>query len=181
MVSVDTEASRRRQATTGIAGRGTRGNITQRGVGAGPWARRPQDGRSAGPALMSLWRFRLWYPFLWMLGTLRRTLAVPAGLLIVLLTMGVALPAALHGDAKDDLCEAVGQGVVSHHRLQAASDASTSQHCGICHWLRSLRVFQTDPAQPLPRLVPSARAVARPASAARRLVVSSLPARAPPA
>jgi hypothetical protein len=116
-----------------------------------------------------------------MLGTLRRTLAVPAGLLIVLLTMGVALPAALHGDAKDDLCEAVGQGVVSQHRLQAASDASTSQHCGICHWLRSLRVFQTDQAQPLPRLVPSARAVVRPASAARRLVVSSLLARAPPA
>jgi len=116
-----------------------------------------------------------------MLRTLRRTLAVPAGLLIVLLTMGAALPAALHGDATDDLCEAIGEGAVSHHRLQAASDASTSQHCSICHWLRSLRIFQTDPAQPLPRLVPSARAVARPASAVRRFVVSSLPARAPPA
>jgi hypothetical protein len=116
-----------------------------------------------------------------MLRTLRRALGVPAGLLIVLLTMGAALPAALHGDAKDDLCEAVGQGVASHSRLQAASDASTSQHCSICHWLRSLRVFQTDPVQPLPRLVPSARAIVSPALAARRLVISALPARAPPA
>jgi hypothetical protein len=126
-------------------------------------------------------RFRLWYSFPSMLRTLRRALGVPAGLLIVLLTMGAALPAALHGDAKDDVCEAVGQGVSSHSKLQAVSNASTSQHCSICHWLRSLRVFQTDPVQPLPRLVPSARAIAPPASAARQLVISALPARAPPA
>jgi hypothetical protein len=123
----------------------------------------------------------LWYPFLSMLRTLRRSLGVPAGLLVVLLTMGVALPAALHGDAKDDACEAVGDGAFGDSTLQAASHVSASQHCSICHWLRSLRVFQTHPAQPLPRLVPSACGMTHAASAVSRLAISSLPARAPPA
>ena len=116
-----------------------------------------------------------------MLRTLRRTLGVPAGLLVVLLTMGVALPAALHGGASDDVCEAVGDGAASDSRLQAASDVTAEQHCSICHWLRSLRVFRADPVQPLPRLVPAARTVARPVCPLRQLATSALPARAPPA
>ena len=116
-----------------------------------------------------------------MLRTLRRTLGVPAGLLIVLLTMGAALPAALHGDATDDVCEGVGDGPGSGSRLQAASYVTAAQHCAICHWLRSLRVFQTDAVQPLPRLMPSARAGACPRSAVRRMAIAALPARAPPA
>ena len=116
-----------------------------------------------------------------MLRTLRGALGVPAGLLIILLTMGAALPAALHGDANDDVCEAVRDGASGDSRLQAASHAGASQHCSICHWLRSLRVFQTNSVKPLPRLAPSAPAVARLACAVPRLTISALPARAPPA
>jgi hypothetical protein len=124
----------------------------------------------------------MWYPFLSMLRTIRRTLGVPARLLVVLLTMGVALPAALHGDAADDLCEAAADDTAGEsRRLQAGSYDAAAQHCSICHWLRSLRVFQTDAVQPLPRPVPSARAVSRPAPPLRRMALSALPARAPPA
>jgi len=115
-----------------------------------------------------------------MLRPFRRTLGVPAGLLTLLLTLGVAFPAALHGDANDDACEAFGGGA-RETRLQAASPAASSPHCGICHWLRSLRVFQTHAAQPLPRLAPSAVTVTRIVCAPVRLVLASVPARGPPA
>ena len=75
----------------------------------------------------------------------------------------------------------VRDGASGDSRLQAASHAGASQHCSICHWLRSLRVFQTNPVKPLPRLAPSAPAVARLACAVPRLTISALPARAPPA
>src|SRR5215218_429924 len=110
-----------------------------------------------------------------MLRTLRSSIGVPAGLLIVLLTMGVALPAALHGDANDDACETVAGAASSASSLRAA------QHCGVCHWLRSLRVFQNDAAQPMPRLVATARPFVRTACATGRLVLDLVPARAPPA
>src|SRR5215208_503838 len=116
-----------------------------------------------------------------MLRTLRSSIGVPAGLLIVLLTMGVALPAALHGDASDDACETVAGAASSASSLRAASPVPAAQHCGICHWLRSLRVFQTDAAQPLPRLAPSAVTVTRIVCAPVRLVLASVPARGPPA
>ena len=122
----------------------------------------------------------MWYPLSLMLRPFRRTLGVPAGLLTLLLTLGVAFPAALHGDANDDACEAFGGGA-RETRLQAASPAASSPHCGICHWLRSLRVFQTDAAQPLPRLAPSAVTVTRIVCAPVRLVLASVPARGPPA
>jgi hypothetical protein len=115
-----------------------------------------------------------------MLRSFRRTLGVPAGLLTLLLTAGVAFPAALHGGANDDACEAFGGGA-REARLQAASPAASSPHCGICHWLRSLRVFQTDAVQPLPRLVQSPVTVTRTECAAARLVLAPVPARAPPA
>jgi hypothetical protein len=72
-------------------------------------------------------------------------------------------------------------GTAGDSRLQAGSYDAAAQHCSICHWLRSLRVFQSDAVQPLPRPVSSARAVARPASPLRRMALSALPARAPPA
>ena len=116
-----------------------------------------------------------------MLRTLRSSIGVPAGLLIVLLTMGVALPAALHGDANDDACETVAGAASSASSLRAASPVPAAQHCGVCHWLRSLRVFQTDAAQPMPRLVATARPFVRTACATGRLVLDLVPARAPPA
>ena len=116
-----------------------------------------------------------------MLRALRRSLGVPAGLLVVFLTMGVALPAALHGEANDDACEAFSGAPDSNSSVRAASPVDSGQHCGICHWLRSLRVFQTDVAQPLPRLLPSASVATDAGCNARRLAIHPVPARAPPA
>src|SRR5215203_6459193 len=116
-----------------------------------------------------------------MLRTLRSSIGVPAGLLIVLLTMGVALPAALHGDANDDACETVAGAASSASSLRAASPVPAAQHCGVCHWLRSLRVFQTDAAQPLPRLLASPTVVTHTTGASPRQSLDPVPARAPPA
>ena len=95
--------------------------------------------------------------------------------------MGAALPLALHGDANDDACDAVAGAPGSASTLRAASPAPATQHCGICHWLRSLRVFQTDAAQPIPRLLTSAGPFDHGECATARLVLDPVPARAPPA
>jgi len=108
-------------------------------------------------------------------------LGVPAGLLVVLLTAGVALPAALHADANDDPCEALDGGAAGGSRLTVGSPVVPAQHCGICHWLRSLRVFQTDAAEPLPQLLLAADSVTHTESPAPRLALLPVPARAPPA
>jgi hypothetical protein len=116
-----------------------------------------------------------------MLRALRCSLGVPASLLVVLLTMGAALPAALHGDANDDACDAAAASATAGLHLQTDSSVTAAQHCGICHWLRSLRVFEPGASQPLPRLVRSTAVVAHAGCTARRLVIDPAPARAPPA
>src|SRR4051812_39868081 len=116
-----------------------------------------------------------------MLRTIRSSIGVPAGLLVVLLTIGAALPLALHGDANDDACDAVAGAPGTASSVRAASPVTAPQHCGICHWLRSLRVFQTDATQPIPRLVACASPFAQTECATGRLVLDLVPARAPPA
>jgi len=116
-----------------------------------------------------------------MLRALRRMLGVPAGLLVLLLTAGVALPAALHADANDDPCGALDGGSAGGSRLTVGSPVIPAQHCGICHWLRSLRVFHTDVAEPMPQLLLAADPVTHTVSAVARLALLPVPARAPPA
>jgi hypothetical protein len=123
----------------------------------------------------------MWYSLEYMLRTLRRSLGVPAGLLIIFLAMGASLPAALHGEASDDACEASGGSTGHDSNLRAASPVVVAQHCGICHWLRSLRVFQTDAAQSLPRLLASPTVVTHTTCATPRQSLDPVPARAPPA
>jgi hypothetical protein len=115
-----------------------------------------------------------------MLRGLRRLVSVPAAVLAVFLTAGVAVPSALHADANDDPCEAVGSGPVGPH-IQPGPDAGTSQHCFICHWLRSFRAFEGGAVQLLPGLAASERPRVQAEAPATRLELPRLPARAPPA
>ena len=108
-------------------------------------------------------------------------LGVPAGLLVVLLAAGAALPAALHADANHDPCDTLDGGAAGAVRLTGGSPVVPAQHCGICHWLRSLRVFQSNVAEPLPQLLCAADPVTDTESAAPRLALLPVPARAPPA
>ena len=115
-----------------------------------------------------------------MLRGLRRVTCVPAAILAVFLAAGAALPSALHADVNDDPCEAVGSGPAGPH-VQSAPDAGAPQHCVICHWLRSFRVFQGGAVQPLPDPAASVRSGVQPEARATRLALPRLPARAPPA
>ena len=115
-----------------------------------------------------------------MLRGLRRIVSVPAAVLAVFLAAGVALPSALHADVNDDPCEAVGSGPAGPH-VQPAPDAGASQHCFICHWLRSFRAFEGGAVQLLPGLPASVRPGVQAEAPATRLELPRLPARAPPA
>jgi hypothetical protein len=114
-----------------------------------------------------------------MLRGFRRVISVPAGILAVLLAVGVAVPSALHADATGDPCEVVGSGPAGPH-LQSASARASSQHCFICHWLRSFRVFEGGAVHPLPGLAASVRPGVPAEAPATRLALPRLPARAPP-
>jgi hypothetical protein len=115
-----------------------------------------------------------------MLRGLRRIVSVPAAVLTAFLAAGVALPSALHADVNDDPCEAVGSGPAGPH-IQPAPDAGASQHCVICHWLRSFRAFEGGAVQLLPGLAASVRPGVQAEAPATRLALPRLPARAPPA
>lgn len=69
-----------------------------------------------------------------------------AGLLIALLVGGTALPPALHADMDDLACEFGAARSARTPHLDADDTQDDSLHCEVCHWLRSLRVFETAPA-----------------------------------
>jgi hypothetical protein len=115
--------------------------------------------------------------------TLRRALA--AGLIALLVAVSV-LPVATHAQLfEDPYCDPHpradhGSPGTDDDVVVVAAEA-TDQHCDVCHWLRSLRVF--DPA-PVLLLAPAVQAVparvdhaASPETASSALVA----ARAPPA
>jgi hypothetical protein len=116
-----------------------------------------------------------------MFRALRSAVGLPAALLTVFLTLGTALPAALHGETGDDACDVVEGNRSEGSRLEAAGHASSTQHCGICHWLRSLRVFQSDAAEPQPAVASSSSVCGPALRGSGRLLVEPVPARAPPA
>ena len=69
-----------------------------------------------------------------------------SALLVVLLIGAAALPPALHADMDDLACEF---GAARSARATHLDDNDTqdrSLHCEVCHWLRSIRVFETAPA-----------------------------------
>lgn len=75
-----------------------------------------------------------------------------AGLLVALLVCATALPPALHADMDDLACEfgAARSAFATH--VDANDTHADALHCEVCHWLRSLRVFQAALA-PAPLLV----------------------------
>lgn len=68
-----------------------------------------------------------------------------AGLLIVLLAVGTALPAAIHGGAADDpYCDPARPGG-SHDAWSPGAGDAHAEHCDVCHWLRGVRSFDAAP------------------------------------
>lgn len=66
-----------------------------------------------------------------------------AGVLVALLIGATALPPALHADMDDLACE-FGAATSSRATHADANDRhSDSLHCEVCHWVRSIRVFET--------------------------------------
>jgi hypothetical protein len=65
-----------------------------------------------------------------------------AGLLVALLVGATALPPALHADMDDLACDfgAARSGRATH--FDANDTHPKSLHCEVCHWLRSIRVFE---------------------------------------
>ena len=65
-----------------------------------------------------------------------------AGLLVALLIGATALPPALHADMDDLACDfgAARSGRATH--FDANDTHANSLHCEVCHWLRSIRVFE---------------------------------------
>lgn len=62
-----------------------------------------------------------------------------AGLFTALLVGAMALPPALHADMDDLACQF---GAASTRtNVDADDSASGALHCEVCHWLRSIRVF----------------------------------------
>jgi hypothetical protein len=105
-----------------------------------------------------------------------------ARVLAVVVLAGTALPAALHGGMDDDpLCDSQFAGPAATGRIGGDVAAPAPQHCLICHWLRSIRIFHK-PLGPVAiavgcTVVPQAANV-RPAAAFSWGAIS---ARAPPA
>jgi hypothetical protein len=64
-----------------------------------------------------------------------------AGLLVVLLIGATALPPALHADMDDLACEFGAARSAGTTHLDANDTHANSLHCEVCHWLRSIRVF----------------------------------------
>ncbi len=66
-----------------------------------------------------------------------------AGLLVALLVGATALPPALHADMDDLACEFGAARSAASIHLDANDTQADSLHCEVCHWLRSVRVFET--------------------------------------
>lgn len=103
-----------------------------------------------------------------------------AGVLVALLVGATALPPALHADMDDLACEfgAARSAYATH--VDASDTQADSLHCEVCHWLRSVRVFQAALA-PAPLLVATIDGVETPGVA--RLagaVVAVASSRGPP-
>jgi hypothetical protein len=65
-----------------------------------------------------------------------------AWLLVALLIGATALPPALHADMDDLACEFGAARSARAAHLDANDTHDGSLHCEVCHWLRSIRVFE---------------------------------------
>src|SRR5688572_2176989 len=103
-----------------------------------------------------------------------------AGLLVALLIGATALPPALHADMDDLACEfgAARSGRATH--VEANDTTARALHCEVCHWLRSIRVFEASPVA-TPQVVATIDLVVPPQIAALPTAVVAVPSsRGPP-
>jgi hypothetical protein len=103
-----------------------------------------------------------------------------AGLLVALLVGATALPAALHADMDDLACEfgAARSGRAIH--IDANDTHARAPHCEVCHWLRSIRVFEASRAA-TPQVVATIDLVDPPRTASLATAVAAVPSsRGPP-
>ena len=75
-----------------------------------------------------------------------------AGLLVALLVGATALPPALHADMDDLACDFGAARSARTTHFDANDTHANSLHCEVCHWLRSIRVFEAT-LSAAPRLV----------------------------
>ncbi len=103
-----------------------------------------------------------------------------AGLLVALLIGATALPPALHADMDDLACEFGAARSARSTHVDANDTHADSLHCEVCHWLRSIRVFETTFAG-TPVLVATVDAVAQPTvETLVSIAASTQSSRAPP-
>ena len=66
-----------------------------------------------------------------------------AGLLVALLIGATALPPALHADMDDLACDFGAARSARTTHFDANDTHANSLHCEVCHWLRSIRAFES--------------------------------------
>jgi hypothetical protein len=111
----------------------------------------------------------------------RRSTGAVARLLVLLLTLGTSLPFAIHVDEGHDPCDAPASAGVGATSLHLPGAPVKPQHCEVCHWLRSLRAFDTALATPAGTIEGGRFAFQATVSPLARLHVRPAPSRAPPA
>lgn len=103
-----------------------------------------------------------------------------AASLVVLLIGATALPPALHADMDDLACEFGAARSARATHLDDNDTKDSSLHCEVCHWLRSIRVFETAPAAATTVAEAVATVGPPPAVALTTAVVTARSSRAPP-
>lgn len=116
-----------------------------------------------------------------MVALARRSAGALARLLVLLLSLGTTIPAASHGDAGHDPCDAAESGSSAPASLHAVGGSESPRHCDVCHWLRSVRSFEVTFEPPLAATDAGVVQTAIAVSTAARLFVPQAPSRAPPA
>ena len=103
-----------------------------------------------------------------------------AGLLVALLIGATALPSALHAGMDDLACELGAARSAGATRVDASDSHRVPLHCEVCHWLRSIRVFEASRAA-TPQLVTTVEVVDPPQIAALANAIDAVPSsRGPP-
>jgi hypothetical protein len=103
-----------------------------------------------------------------------------AGLLVALLIGATALPPALHAGMDDLACDLGAARSAGVTRVDASDSHRVPLHCEVCHWLRSIRVFEPSRAV-TPQLVVTIGLVDPPQLAALAPAIVAVPSsRGPP-
>jgi hypothetical protein len=103
-----------------------------------------------------------------------------AGPLVALLIGATALPPALHAGMDDLACEFGAARSGRGTQLDASDNHRVPLHCEVCHWLRSIRVFEASRAA-TPQVVATVEVVDPPRVAALASAIDAVPSsRGPP-